>query len=94
MAERFLLAYQLDHLLQDERFSTNEARVRNSIALDAHIASAIASRTLDENLRVINENALTAIAVQTVADIEQDAHWRSRELLVDVPERRRHGADA
>ena len=85
MAERFLLAYQLDHLLQDERFSTNEARVRNSLALDAHIASVIASRTLDENLRVINENALTAIAVQTVADIEQDAHWRSRELMVDVP---------
>lgn len=85
MAERFLLAYQLDHLLQDERFGTNEARVRNSLALDAHIASAIASRTLDENLRLITENALTAIAVQTVADIEQDAHWRSRELLVDVP---------
>lgn len=85
MAERFLLAYQLDHLLKDERFSTNEARVRNSLALDAHIASAIASRTLEENLRVINDNALTAIAVQTVADIEQDEHWRSRKLLVDVP---------
>ncbi len=85
MAERFLLAYQLDHLLQDARFSTNEARVRNSLALDAHIGSAIASRTLEENLRVVDDNALTAIAVQTVADIEQDAHWRSRELLVDVP---------
>jgi len=85
MAERFLLAYQLDHLLRDERFSTNEARVRNSLALDAHIASAIASRTLEENLRVVNDNALTAIAVQTVADIEQDEHWRSRQLLVDVP---------
>ena len=85
MAERFLLAYQLDHLLQDERFGTNEARVRNSLALDAHIASAIASRTLEENLRIINDSALTAIAVQTVADIEQDEHWRARELLVDVP---------
>ena len=85
MAERFLVAYQLDHLLQDERFSSNEARVRNSLALDAHIASAIASRTLEENLRVVNDNALTAIAVQTVADIEQDEHWRSRGLLVDVP---------
>jgi len=85
MAERFLLAYQLVDLLRDERFATNEARVRNSVALDAHVAGAIASRTLDENLRVINDNALTAIAVQTVADIEQDPHWRSRELLVDVP---------
>jgi crotonobetainyl-CoA:carnitine CoA-transferase CaiB-like acyl-CoA transferase len=85
MAERFLLAYQLDHLLQDERFSTNEARVRNSVALDADIASAIASRTLEENLRIVNDHALTAIAVQTVADIELDEHWRARKLLVDVP---------
>lgn len=74
MAERFLLAYQLDHLLQDERFSTNEARVRNSLDLDAHIARAIASRTLEENLRIVNDHALTAIAVQTVADIELDEH--------------------
>lgn len=27
---------------------------------------------------------MTAIAVQTVADIEQDAHWHARQLLVDV----------
>jgi formyl-CoA transferase len=85
MAERFLLAYQLDHLLQDERFGSNEARVRNSSALDEHVADAIASRTLEENLRIIDSNALTAIAVQTIADIEQDAHWRARQLLVDVP---------
>jgi len=85
MAERFLLAYQLDHLLQDERFSSNEARVRNSLALDEHVADAIASRTLEENVRIIDANALTAIAVQTVADIELDPHWRARQLLVDVP---------
>jgi crotonobetainyl-CoA:carnitine CoA-transferase CaiB-like acyl-CoA transferase len=85
MAERFLLAYQLEHLLHDERFSSNEARVRNSLALDVHVAEAIASRTLEENVRIIDANALTAIAVQTVADIEQDPHWRARQLLVDVP---------
>ena len=85
MAERFLVAYDLKQLLADERFSTNEARVRHAEALDERIASAIASRTLEENLRIIDANALTAIAVQTVADIEKDAHWRARQLLVDVP---------
>lgn len=84
MAERFLQAYGLAHLLDDERFRTNEARVRNSAALDEHIVAAIASRTLQDNLRTIEECELTAIAVQTVADIEQDAHWRARHLLVDV----------
>jgi len=85
MAERFLEAYQLSHLLQDEQFRTNEARVRNGAALDDQVASAIAGRTLAENLRIIDEFKLTAVAVQTVADIEQDVHWRARELLVDVP---------
>src|SRR6185503_3800013 len=85
MAERFLQAYGLGHLLEDDRFRTNEARVRHSLQLDEHIVAAIASRTLAENLRLIDEHELTAIAVQTVADIEADPHWQARHLLVDVP---------
>jgi len=85
MAERFLESYSLGHLLTDERFATNEARVQHSEALDAEVAAAIARRTLEENLEVIRENSLTAVAVQTVADIEKDPHWRNRQLMVDVP---------
>lgn len=85
MAERFLQAYGLVDLLADQRFATNEARVRHSAELDEHVSGAIAARTLEENLRIIEANALTAVAVQTVADIEKDAHWRARQLLVDVP---------
>lgn len=85
MAERFLVSYGLGDLLADERFATNEARVDNGLELDAAIASAIASRTLDENREIINCNALTAHAVQTVADIERDPQWQSRQLLLDVP---------
>jgi len=85
MAERFLQAYGLDHLLADERFRTNEARVRHAADLDEQIVAAIASRSLQENLQIIDRNELTAIAVQTVADIEKDPHWQARNLLVDVP---------
>ena len=85
MAERFLVSYGLGDLLSDERFATNQARVDNGLELDAAIASAIASRTLDENREIINRNALTAHAVQTVADIECDPQWQSRQLLLDVP---------
>jgi crotonobetainyl-CoA:carnitine CoA-transferase CaiB-like acyl-CoA transferase len=85
MAERFLESYSLGHLLADERFATNEARVQHSRELDAEVAKAIAVRTLEENLEIIRANSLTAVAVQTVADIERDPHWRMRELIVDVP---------
>jgi crotonobetainyl-CoA:carnitine CoA-transferase CaiB-like acyl-CoA transferase len=85
MAERFLESYSLGHLLSDERFSTNEARVQYSRELDAEVSKAIAGRTLEENLAIIRDNSLTAVAVQTVADIERDPHWDARELIVDVP---------
>ena len=85
MAERFLRSYSLGHLLEDPRFATNEARVEHADELDAAISSAIAGRTLDENVKVIGDNALTAAAVQTVADIEADEHWRVRQLTINVP---------
>jgi crotonobetainyl-CoA:carnitine CoA-transferase CaiB-like acyl-CoA transferase len=85
MAERFLQAYGLGELLDDERFASNEARVRHGAELDDRIAGAIAERTLADNLRVIENHSLTAVAVQTVADIERDPHWAARDLLLNVP---------
>lgn len=85
MAERILQAYGLGALLEDPRFATNEARVAHAEALDALVATAIAARSLDANLQIIERHELTAVAVQTVADIERDPHWRARELLLDVP---------
>ena len=85
MAERFLQAYGLGHLLQDPRFESNEARVQHAAELDEQITAAIGSRTVEENRRVIDQHELTAVAVQTVADIERDPHWEARQLLVDVP---------
>jgi crotonobetainyl-CoA:carnitine CoA-transferase CaiB-like acyl-CoA transferase len=84
MAERFLHAYGLGHLMEDPRFQSNEARVQHADELDAEIAGAIRSRTVEENRRIIDEHQLTAVAVQTVADIERDPHWQARRLLVDV----------
>jgi crotonobetainyl-CoA:carnitine CoA-transferase CaiB-like acyl-CoA transferase len=85
MADRFLRSYSLGHLLEDPRFATNEARVEHADELDEAVSCAIASRTLEENVRIITENALTATAVQTVADIEADPHWQIRQLNIDVP---------
>jgi crotonobetainyl-CoA:carnitine CoA-transferase CaiB-like acyl-CoA transferase len=84
MAERFLSAYGLDAMLADPRFATNEARVVHAAELDAAVAGAIAARTLAANVAIIDDHKLTAGPVYTVADIEQDPHWRARQLTVDV----------
>jgi crotonobetainyl-CoA:carnitine CoA-transferase CaiB-like acyl-CoA transferase len=85
MAERVLHAYELDGLLADPRFATNEARVRHAPEVDRVVSDAIVARTLAENLAIIRAHELTAVPVQTVADIEHDPHWMARGLLVDVP---------
>ena len=84
MAERFLRAYGLQTMLADPRFASNEARVTHGGELDEAICKAIGARTLLENLAIIDEHTLTAGPVQTVAEIEQDPHWRVRPLTVDI----------
>jgi len=86
MAERFLRAYGLDAMLADPRFADNEARVIHGRELDAAIGDAIGARTVTQNLAIIEEHRLTAVPVNTVADVEQDPHWRARPLTVDIPD--------
>jgi crotonobetainyl-CoA:carnitine CoA-transferase CaiB-like acyl-CoA transferase len=89
MAERFLRSYCLGHLLDDPRFATNQARVEHMRQLDAEVARAIGARTLAQNMAIIEKAQLTAVPVQTVADIEADPHWQARQLTIDV----RNGAE-
>ncbi|MFQ5856488.1 MAG: CaiB/BaiF CoA transferase family protein [Anaerolineae bacterium] len=84
MAQKFLEAYGLGHLLDDPKFATNEARVENMKELDKYVVEAICSRTLEENLRIIEETEITAAQVQSIADIERDPHWQERQLTVQV----------
>ena len=86
MAERFLRSYGLADLLNDPRFATNQARVEHATELDQVIERVIASKTLAENLAIVEANALTAAPVQTIADIERDPHWRARQLTIPVPD--------
>jgi crotonobetainyl-CoA:carnitine CoA-transferase CaiB-like acyl-CoA transferase len=81
---RFLVGYGLGELLADPRFATNEARVKHAEQLDGAIRDAIGSRTLDVNLAIIAQHKLTAHPVQTIAEIESDIHWQTRELTLDV----------
>ena len=85
MAERLLRSYGLEGLMEDPRFATNAARVEHSRELDAEVAAAIGAQTLADNMAIIEANQLTAVPVQTVAEIEADPHWQARGLTVDVP---------
>jgi crotonobetainyl-CoA:carnitine CoA-transferase CaiB-like acyl-CoA transferase len=74
----------LGHLLKDSRFATNDARVAHNDLVDAALAGAIGSRTLDEMARLFETHDLTASPVYDIADITKDPHVVARGILVDV----------
>ena len=76
----------LGSLLDDPRFATNDARVAHNDLVDAALAGAIGSRTLDEMLRLFETTDLTAAPVYDIADITKDPHVVGRGILVDVPD--------
>ena len=84
------------HLLAGRpRFGTNEARVRHAAELDEHVACgdrvAHARREPAHHRRAMT---LTAVAVQTVADIEQRSALARAPAARGCAERHGHGADA
>src|SRR5262245_5633461 len=76
----------LGHLLADSRFATNDARVAHNDLVDAALAGAIGSRSLDEMARLFEAHDLTAPPVSDIADITKDPHVIARGILVDVPD--------
>ncbi len=76
----------LGHLLKDSRFASNDTRVANNDLVDAALAGAIGSRSLDEMSRLFETRDLTASPVYDIADITKDPHVVARGILVDVPD--------
>ena len=84
MTKRLFEGYELGDMLDDPRFANNESRVRHAAEFDAILSEIIGKRTLSENLRIIKESQLTAMQVQTIAEIERDPQWSFRQFFQDV----------
>jgi len=71
--------------LQDPRFATHEARLRNVDALDDLIQRHLATLTLDEALTFFESKDITAGAICDIADLLVHPYFIERELLVEQP---------
>lgn len=87
MAERILDAIGCGQLVDDPRFATNSARIRNVDALDELIAGFIGQRTLAENLAHFEQRQVTVGPVLSVDGLLDDPHVRQRRVLVEVPDK-------
>jgi len=79
---RLMAAMGNPKLAQDPRFIDMESRWRNVKALDAIISAWTGQRKLAELEAVLDEAAVPASPVYTMADIFRDPHFAEREMLL------------
>lgn len=71
-------------LLDDERYSTNRARVENRAEVNAIVADWFGARSVDEILRSCDENGVPVSRIMSMADIFTDPHYAARGMLAEV----------
>jgi formyl-CoA transferase/CoA:oxalate CoA-transferase len=71
-------------LAADERFRTNQARVRNGDALRATLAPLLASWTRADLLRALTAAGVPSAAVRTVTEALADPQLAAREMIVPL----------
>lgn len=86
VAERLFRAIGRPELIDDPRFATNEARVRNDDLLDPIIAAFIEPMTRDEALAFFAAADVTVGPVLDIADLVDHPYVQDRGILVDYPD--------
>jgi formyl-CoA transferase/CoA:oxalate CoA-transferase len=68
----------------DERFANNSARVAHYDELKAILASAFASRTRDEWLRMLREAGIPCGSVRDVPEVLADPQLKARAMVAEL----------
>ncbi|XBS70978.1 CoA transferase [Acerihabitans sp. KWT182] len=84
MAEKLFHAIGLAQMLDDERFKTNESRVRNSNETDAMVAHALRKYTLTELTALFDASGVAGAPIYEVPQFVEDLHVRERGILINV----------
>lgn len=83
---RLCQATGLRRLLQDDRFTSNPARVRNCLELDAVLAEWFGSHSYAEVAQVLNSAEVPFSKAYTIDDILADDHFQARQALIRLPD--------
>jgi formyl-CoA transferase len=75
-------------LVEDERFSNNQARVTHYRELDEIISSWVGARSLKDVRRLLDDAGVPAGPVMSIADIAADPQYQARGMIAAVPDER------
>ncbi|MEO7742094.1 MAG: CoA transferase [Usitatibacter sp.] len=86
MAERVFASIGRADLIDDPRYKTNAARVKNAAKLDVIIGAFIGGKTQAENVAFFEEAEVTVGPIYDISQILEDPHFIDREVLADYPD--------
>ncbi len=81
---RLLAVMGRSEILQDPRFATNEARMKNVEASEAILAEWVGERTADEVVELVRGAGLPCAKVATIDEVVEDPQVKHREMLVEI----------
>ncbi|RAI02569.1 CoA transferase [Acuticoccus sediminis] len=86
MVERLFRTIGRADMIEDPRFATGAARLRNAEACEAPVAEFIAARDLGTVLALFKAADVTVAPVYDVDQVVTDPHVLEREAVVDLPD--------
>jgi crotonobetainyl-CoA:carnitine CoA-transferase CaiB-like acyl-CoA transferase len=82
--KRFCATAGIGALMDDERFRSNELRVKNADVLGAQIAEALFARPVAHWMTVFEKANVPCSAINNIAQVFDDPHVRAREMLINL----------
>jgi len=82
--ERFCRLIGRSELIANEKFASNQLRMRHGTELNAIVAEWIAARPYREAIRELSEAGISVAPVYSNRDIAEDPHVRARESITRI----------
>lgn len=80
----FCNIFNVKHLAEDPRFTTNEKRKEHREEIIKLVAETVKHYTGDEILQKLRAAGIPCAPIFSVADVIQDAHAKARDMLVEI----------
>ncbi|MGH3087727.1 MAG: CaiB/BaiF CoA transferase family protein [Rubrobacteraceae bacterium] len=82
--KRFCAAIEREELVDDDRFTTNDDRMRNRAELAEELEKTLKNKTTDEWMELFNEAGFPAGPIFNYKQVFEDEHTRARNMMVEM----------
>ncbi|MBA2694147.1 MAG: CoA transferase [Rubrobacter sp.] len=82
--KRLCVAIEREELLDDERFTTNDDRMKNRHELAIELEKSLKDKTTDEWMDIFNDAGFPAGPIHNYEQVFEDEHTKARDMMVEM----------